>query len=182
MPHQNKSYYPNVLCIGANHRKVGKTSLVQNIVRHFRQDKIIAVKIAAYDDAGDLRRDHGTAELIVKSNETEQSDIKDSGRFKKAGADKSFFIAGMEADVRKKVSELLEKYNGRPFVIESNWFALHFTPGYILLLEDKNARSKESFLRLMNSADSIVPPGTINELALNFWQFSEGKWEIPGKR
>ncbi len=181
MPQQNKAYYPNVLCIGANHRKVGKTSLLENIIRHFRQDKIIAVKIAAYDDADELIRDHDTAELTVKE-EAENSGANDSGRYLQAGAEKSFFLAGMEDDVRKKIPEILQRYKNKPFVIESNWFSLHFTPGYILLLEDKNARSKKSFLRLKNKADSIVPPGTITELTLNFWHFSEGHWEIPGKK
>ncbi|MCF8330902.1 MAG: hypothetical protein K9H84_00460 [Bacteroidales bacterium] len=175
----NKYSFPNVLVIGANHRKAGKSKLIESIVRHFRHDGIVAVKIAAYDKLEDFKQHYpGYGEMIL-IDEKEGADRKDSKRFLKAGASKSFFIAGMERPLMNRIPELLDEYKSRPVVVESNWFALKYEPGYLLLLEDKNVkRYKHSFQELIKHADSVIPPDTITDLTLNYWRFEGNIWKI----
>lgn len=175
----NKYSFPNILVVGANHRKAGKSKLIESIIRHFRYEDIIAIKIAAYDKLADFEKHYPEHGEMIVIDEKEKADRKDSKRFLKAGASKSLFIAGMEKALLQKIPEILTAFRSRPVIVESNWFALKYEPGYVLMLEDKSAKTyKQSFHDLKKRADSIVPLDTITELALNFWQFEENTWKI----
>lgn len=139
MPTDFRPYYANILVIGANQRKTGKSDLIEAIIGHFNRQKPVALKIAAYDDENVLNNHHLGTSNYLAVKETEASDHKDSKRFLKAGAADSYFIAGMEERLKNNLPELLAKYTDRPVIIESNWFPTQFSPGYLLLLEDKQA-------------------------------------------
>ena len=175
--------YPNILVVGANQRKTGKTSLVEQIIQHFRQEQIIAIKIAAYTDIGDFQLNYPDKENLLVHEENEASTKKDSKRYLNAGAAKSFFLTGMEEELLEYIPGFLNKLVNYPLIIESNWFALQYNPGFILLLNEKSIdQPKESFLKLKSKADSIIQPGTISKLALTYWRFENGKWIIPGQK
>ena len=177
-----KETYPNILVVGANHRKTGKTTLVEQIIQHFRQDQIIAIKIAAYTDLKDFQARHPENEDLLILEETEANTKADSKRYLNAGAAQSFYIAGIEEKLVKNLPQILNNFKNKPVIIESNWFALHYNPGYILLLKEKSEKqSKSSFLKLKDKADAIIQPGTISEAALIYWRFENGKWNIPGQ-
>lgn len=178
---KSKNSYPNVLMIGANQRKVGKTSLIETILHHFRQDNVIAIKIAAYDNKDALHRHHPEADELLFIEEKEGAETKDSRRYLKAGAGRSFFVAGLEDKVKQQIETLLNTFANKAVLVESNWFALNYKPGYILLLNDKTVqKSKKSFEQLKPKANAIVPPGTIGELTMIHWRFEDGRWHIPG--
>lgn len=178
-----KPTYPNILVVGANHRKTGKTTLAEQIIQHFRQDQIIAIKIAAYNDITDFQARHPDNEDLLIHREQEANTKADSKRYLYAGASQSFYLAGTKEKLLKYLPQMLNNYKNAPVVIESNWFALHFNPGYILLLTDKSVQqSKSSFLKLRNKADAIIQPGTITEAALTYWRFENEKWIIPGQK
>ncbi|MGM0647493.1 MAG: hypothetical protein ACQESZ_03800 [Bacteroidota bacterium] len=178
----NKHAFPNVLVIGSNHRKAGKTTLMTMIIHHFQHQQPVAIKVAAYHDRDHFQQQYpGHGEFLL-IDEHKAADQKDSRRYLKAGANRSFFIAGMQDQLLKKLPEILNTFSDKPILIESNWFALTFKPGYLLLLEDKSVNKyKSSFTKLKEKANSIVPPGTIDVMTLNFWHFQHGLWQIPGK-
>ena len=178
-----KLQYPNILVIGANQRKTGKTTLAEQVIQHFRQDQIIAIKIAAYTDITDFQKHYPGQEDILIHREQESNTTADSKRYLNAGAAQSFFLAGIRTRLLEYLPQFLNNYKNTPLIVESNWFAIHHNPGYILLLKDKTAQeSKSSFLKLKDKADAIIQPGTINELTLTYWRFEDGKWIIPGQK
>lgn len=179
MTTSGRSYQPHVLAVGANHRKTGKSRLIEDIIHHFRSQEPVAMKIAAYNDESILNLHHPGSGKYLAIKETEAADRKDSKRFLEAGAAESFFIAGLENELEKQLPDLLNKYSNRPLIIESNWFSTRFKPGFLLLIEDKDVRKpKQGFEDLKKLAQAVVPPNNITHLVLMHWHFREGKWEI----
>jgi hypothetical protein len=86
----------NILMVGGNARKSGKTSLICRLLEQFgRQYPIIAVKVAIYADKDiflehfPLARNKGYLEI----KEEDRNNKKDSGKYLAAGALESWFLA-----------------------------------------------------------------------------------------
>ena len=154
--------YDKMIIIGGTGRNIGKTRLAEMAVKKLSsQTDVIAVKISNVNPGNkDL---HGSHELVVADDfliyeENNRKENKDSMRFLKAGAKRSFFIITDDEHLPMAFGQLLKRIKpGAVMVCESNSLRQWVKPGLLLMVVDKKQSGKEGIARLLDVADDIVP-------------------------
>jgi hypothetical protein len=139
-----------IVAIGAHSRKVGKTSIVCELLRATPEVDWTAVKISAN------RR--GLAAGSAIEEETVAAPSCDTGRFLVAGAKRSIWIRAADSQMRA-AAEAVERIveHGGHTVIESNRIVEWLEPDlYALALDSSNPDFKESARRLFDRADAYI--------------------------
>ncbi len=143
-----------IVAIGANSRKVGKTSVVCALLRAMPEFAWTAVKIST--------NQRGLASSLAIEEETVAALSCDTGRFLVAGANRSIRIRAADSQMRAAAQVLarIVEPNGH-LIIESNRIVEWLESGlYLLALDSSNADFKDSARRLFGRADAyIVRPG-----------------------
>ena len=160
-----------MILIGGTGRNIGKTHLAEMAVEKLSKlAEVIAVKISNVNPGNkDL---HGTHEFVVEDNfliyeENDRWGNKDSMRFLKAGAKRSFFIITDDEHLSMAFGQLLKKVKPNyVMVCESNSLRQWVEPGLFLMVVDKKQLGKPGIARLSEMADAVVP-------ALNQTAFEE---------
>ncbi len=155
--------FPNVLLVGSNSRKTGKTSLICRLIESYgEKHSISAVKLAIYDDKNDLlshypdASDDGT--FIIKE---EEPGAKDSGKFLAAGAKKSWFIAIMQSEINKVIDLLYEiKSEGGLAVVESTSLRNYILPGLFIFVHSLSTNEKKKASDFRALSDMEVETGS----------------------
>jgi hypothetical protein len=180
--------YSNVLLIGGNARKSGKTSFICNILSALGQEHpIVAMKIALYTDIGDLQSHYNLeqGEEYYEIRETEPSGKKDSSRYVEAGAMEGWFIAAMENE--NSVKKILEQVDfltetGRLIIMESNRFRKSMEPGLFLMVNQKEKEDKSGAKSFQQMSDLIVEPDSDNFHAVkDYLTIEEKQWILKNE-
>jgi len=148
--------FPNVLLVGSNTRKSGKTSLIRRIIETYgEKHSISAIKLAIYDSEDDLFSHYPEASedgtFILK--ETEPGE-KDSGKFLAAGAKKSWFIAIMHLQIHQVMDLLYEiKSEGGLAIVESTSLRNYILPGLFIFVQGLSKKDKARNLRPLSDME-----------------------------
>ena len=174
-----------LVVVGGHSRNIGKTSAVCSLIRRMRDRKWAAIKITQYGHgictskgepcgcAGDAGPDHP----FTLSEEYEAGDT-DSGRFLKAGAERSFWLRAPSGELQRAAG-LIHKLlaQNENVIAESNSVVDLVTPDvFLMLLDFSCADFKPSSLRLMDRADAFL----LVDRGLNspMWEdVSRGLWD-----
>jgi len=156
-------YFPNVLLIGSNTRKTGKTTLACRLIEfHKRNDSVAAIKLALYDKERDFYMHYPEAEGTgINIIEEEHPGEKDSQQFLTSGAIKSWFIATLNRCV-KQVIDIVDKMTreGYFIIIESTHLRHYIVPGVFLFLTKPGTDIKPDYKSLQVLADLSLEKGS----------------------
>jgi len=152
-----------VLMIGGNARKSGKTTLICRILEAFsRHHRIAAVKAALYDDAGDFARHHPEAgsQGYFEIQEADPSVPKDSGKYLASGAAESWFFAALPDSEQRVVSQIASISRRTDLmIVESNTLRKKITPALFVMLHHRDRALKESARELEPLVDYTLETG-----------------------
>lgn len=171
----------NILMVGGNARKSGKTTMICRLLEYFeRTYAIAAVKVALYGNR-EIFSEHypeasGNGYLEIKENSPYNK--KDSGKFLAAGAAESWFIAavnGKEDKVIQKIKEIENRVNF--MILESNVIRKYIEPGVFIMVINSEKEVKASAREVFSFADLHVD--TVSERYENIESYigiDKNKW------
>jgi hypothetical protein len=152
-----------LVAVGGHSRNIGKSSVVAGLIRKLRDWKWTAVKITQYGHAACVHEgphcgcETAPGETYALSEEFEPNDT-DSGRFLKAGAERSFWLrtpAGELPRAAAAVKKLLRQ--SEHVIVESNSVLEVVKPDLFLMLLDFSCEDfKPSSLRFLDRADAFI--------------------------
>ena len=158
-------YYPNILLISGNGRNVGKTTLSCAVIEHFKEDKIIGVKIAPhfhkYDPIFEDVKFQTDDFVIIE--EHHKNTGKDSAKMLSAGALRVFYIMVKDFSLQEAFNKLIE-YTGMdyPMIIESAALRNIIKPSVFLLIKHiDRQKPKQSINHLMKKVDREITLSSI---------------------
>lgn len=152
-----------LLVVGGHSRNIGKTSVVEGLIRKLRPEKWTALKITQYGHG--VCSHHGEAcgcetepdHPFALSEEYEPSRT-DSGRFLAAGAERSFWLrtpAGQLARAAVTIQKILGQSVN--VIVESNSVLELVKPDVFLMLLDFSCEDfKASSMRFLDRADAFL--------------------------
>jgi molybdopterin-guanine dinucleotide biosynthesis protein len=153
-----------VLMIGGNARKSGKTTLICRILEAFSPNqRIAAVKAALYDDPGDFALHHPEAESAGywEIQEVDPSVPKDSGKYFDSGAAESWFFAALPDSEHRVVSRIASiSHRNDLVIVESNTLRKKINPGLFVMLHHKDRAVKKSARELQHLVDYTLETGS----------------------
>lgn len=152
-----------LLVVGGHSRNVGKTSVMEGIIRSLPEAHWTAVKITQHGHGicSDEGEPCGCAEMrahpFAIDEEREPSDT-DSGRYLRAGAARSFWVRTAQGDLGHAMPELRKLIASTGNVIlESNSVLNFVVPDlYLAILDSAVADMKESMRRFLDRADALL--------------------------
>ncbi len=155
------SSFPNILLVGSNTRKTGKSTLISRLLeRYGKEHSISAIKLAIYDDINDLTSHYPDAsEEGVYIFEEQEPGKKDSKKFLASGARRSWFIAVMQSEM-EQVIDLIKsiKSEGDFLIIESTSLRNYIVPGLFIFVNKSSKKDKKRNVRSM--ADLEIETGS----------------------
>jgi hypothetical protein len=152
-----------MIIIGGTGRNIGKTHLAEMVIKKLAgQSEVIAVKISNVNPGN--RDLHGTHEMVVEGDfliyeEKDRTGGKDSMRFLRAGAKRSFFIITDDGHLSLAFDRLMmtaSKPNS-VMVCESNALRNWVVPNLFVMVSDVQQRGKKDMKKLFALADAVVP-------------------------
>ncbi len=154
-------HLPNLLVVGGTGRNLGKTTLVEMLIEQFHEKAgLIALKTSMLLPGEEYL--HGHHKLIEPDKfelleEKDPSGNKDSQRYLKAGATKSYFLSTGENAVNRAMDYFWKKTgNSTPVVAESNVLCNYYIPGLFIMVKGKQPAKPQS-KALLQAADVVVP-------------------------
>ena len=176
----------NLLLIGGTGRNIGKSTLMEIIIRKFGKElPLIALKSSMLMPGEAYL--HGKHKLVepdefLLQEEVYDGSVKDSQRYLKAGATQSFFLSVGE----KALSDAFEMFlktvgNSGIIIAESNVLREVAIPGVFIMIKG-NSSIKPQAKRFLELADKVVPAmdmvafkKVVSELRFDEtgWHFSE---------
>ncbi|MFO8234891.1 MAG: hypothetical protein R6U04_05780 [Bacteroidales bacterium] len=154
--------YSQILLIGGNARKAGKTSFIRNILKKFSDvHPITAMKVALYTDSKDLQSHYQLEEheFYYEVEDIKGSDDNDSSRYVAAGAMEGWFVAAMDDEksikkLMKRIDFLLEA--GRLLIIESNSIRKYIDPSLFLMINQSSREDKAGAEEFRQMSDLVI--------------------------
>lgn len=163
--------------VGGHSRNIGKTSVVEGLIRHLSEFSWTAVKITQFghgvcavngESCGCAVSEHQFAIL----EEHERSAGTDTSRFLSAGARRSLWVRTKQGELFTAIPALQEEIQKEEFVIiESNSLRRFLKPDvYLQLLDPRQSDFKASAQQFFDLADaylfvsSPLPPSTTDPL------------------
>jgi hypothetical protein len=154
-----------LVVVGGHSRNIGKTSAVCALIRKMRDRKWAAVKITQYGhgicsskgEACGCEGEGGAEHPFALTEEYEPGET-DSGRFLKAGAERSFWLRAPSGELARAAGTIRKLLAQNEDVIaESNSVVDLVDPDvFLMLLDFSCADFKPSSLRLMDRADAFL--------------------------
>ncbi len=153
--------YNNIIIIGGTGRNIGKSTLMELMIKRFSGfNEIITLKTSMLLPGEEYL--HGKHKLVkpdeyILIEETNRNTNKDSSRFLRAGASKSFFLSSGDLVIKNAFENFLKSISSDSFIIaESNVLAEFIKPAVFIMIVDNN-NIKPSAKKLIDKADLIVP-------------------------
>jgi hypothetical protein len=144
-----------LVIVGGHSRKVGKTSLIANLIRSLPRGDWTALKISA-----NRQKRHGPCaeEPYILTEEREQSAPRDTSRYLAAGAQRSFWLRADDASLRKAVPAIREILaESRNLIVESNRLMAYLQPHFYLVVVDYSVPDfKDSTRRFLPRASALA--------------------------
>jgi len=156
----NLPYYPNILLVTGNGKNVGKTTLSCALIEHFKDQKIIGVKISPHFHDFDPEVEdvlYQTDDIII-IEEHRINTGKDSSKLKTAGAYRVFFVMVLDYNLQEAFDKLIEFAGTEyPMIIESAALRNIIKPSVFLLLTHiDRPKPKSSIKHLLDYVDHKV--------------------------
>lgn len=155
--------FPNVLMIGSDARKAGKTTLITKIIEKFSSAyPVFAVKVALYDDISVFHEHYpeASSKEIFEISEEAPGD-KDSGKYFQAGAKKSMFIAAMDSQIPNILNKFVQLLmEGGLMIVESTTLRKYMVPGIFLMVYGENSEMKSSAESVKSLSDWDIQTGS----------------------
>jgi len=153
-------YYPNILLVTGNGKNVGKTTLSCAVIEHFKEEKIIGVKISPHfhDFDPEVEDVLFQTDNIIIIEEHRKNTGKDSSKLKTAGAFRVFFIMVLDHNLQEAFDKMIE-FTGTdyPMIIESAALRNIIKPSVFLLLTHIDRQQpKRSMEHLMDYVDHKI--------------------------
>jgi hypothetical protein len=154
-----------LVVVGGHSREIGKTSVVCGLIRRLRGHKWTAVKITQYghgtcsENGTPCECEPGDAaeHPFALSEEYEPGDT-DSGRYLKAGAERSFWLRAPSGEL-PTAAKMIRKLRAQSenVIMESNSVLDVLKPDVFLMVLDFSCQDfKPSSLRLLDRADAFI--------------------------
>lgn len=152
-----------LVVVGGHSRNIGKTSVVEGLIRKLRTQKWTAVKITQYghgvcSHAGEACGCETEPDHPFAISEEYAPGKTDSGRFLAAGAERSFWLRTPMGELTRAKNTLgkIVKTGGN-VIMESNSVLELLEPDVFLMVLDFACQDfKPSSLRFMDRADAFV--------------------------
>jgi molybdopterin-guanine dinucleotide biosynthesis protein len=141
-----------LVVVGGHSRGVGKTLVVEHLLRAHRAEGWIAIKVSAHRHAAAGRRTADVEEAFAARSDTQ------TGRYRAAGAGRAFLVRAPEASL-PGVADLIDasRADGSTVVVESNRIVRHTVPDVVLFVVDPYIQDwKASSPDCLAIADAIV--------------------------
>jgi hypothetical protein len=172
-----------LLVVGGHSRNIGKTSVVAGIIRKLRAQKWTAAKITLYGndvcahDGGTCGCEPASGEAFELTEEYAPNDT-DTGRFLKAGAERSFWLRAPAGELARATGAIRKIIaSSENVIVESNSILEVVTPDLFLMVLDFSCEDfKASSLRYMDRADAflVIDKGINGPL----WEdVARGQWD-----
>jgi hypothetical protein len=152
-----------LLVVGGHSRNIGKTSVVEGLIRRFRQKKWTALKITQYghgvcSHAGEACGCETEPEHPFALSEEYVAGPTDFGRFLAAGAERSLWLRTPMGELARAQSTLAKiAHSSANLIVESNSVLELWDPDlFLMVLDFSCADFKPSSLRFMDRADAFV--------------------------
>ncbi len=151
--------YRNWIIIGGTGRNIGKTTLVGKLIRKFSAEvPVTALKMSNIREDDNAFHGHdvsGFESKIRLEEETRMDGNKDSMRFLKAGAKKSWFIQTRDEYLTETFPEIEKILRSATCgICESNSLHAFFRPGLFIMVKGEQIPPKTSIL--LQKADEVV--------------------------
>ncbi len=150
---------PKTIIISGTSRNVGKTTYAQKIIREFKIENPIAIKISSHFHS------HNYKMKIVDVNddykiweEINPNENTDSSKMLKAGANKVFYIESKDESLPKVITVLqrIIDFNNR-IIIESAAIRRYIQPKeFVLLYSEEFSKVKKSMLDIEPLIDKRI--------------------------
>ncbi len=135
-------HIPRLVIVAGTGRMVGKTTVARRIIEAFRKSNITAVKISSHfhEPQDHLLLLERREDYIIWEEKSSDSD-KDSSRFLKSGATRSFYIQAAKDSSANAFQRLLELLPySCPVVCESPSLARGIVPGALIIVTGEKNR------------------------------------------
>ena len=154
------------IAVGGQARNVGKTALVEALLRRFGSWEWAAAKITLDDHGLGDTNNQGSGGEFLLTEEKDAGGETDTARFLAAGARRAFWLQVREERLPEAFSHLLKELNEIPFVIvESNSVVELQRPDLYLMVVDPSVEDlKESARRHLDRVDAFVLSGEQSDL------------------
>jgi len=163
--------YDKMIIVGGTGRNIGKTHLAEMLIKKLcEQSDVVAVKISNLNPGN--RDLHGSHEVVVEDDfliyeEKNRVGDKDSMRFLKAGAKRSFFIITDDTHLPLAFDRLMTKIKSNVVMVcESNTLRQWIVPGLFLMVSDAQQEGKKDQERMFAWADAVVP--ALDQIAFDY--------------
>jgi hypothetical protein len=152
-----------LIVVGGHSRNIGKTSVVEGLIRGLREFQFAALKLTQYGHGvcsahGEACGCEEEADHPYSLSEEYEPSSTDSGRFLAAGARRSFWLRTRTGEVRaaaKPLQKLLAQ--NQNVIVESNSLLELTEPDlYLVTLDFACADFKDSSARFLDRADAFI--------------------------
>ena len=151
----------NLLVVGGTGRNIGKTTFVEMLVARFHKETtgLVALKTSMLLPGEEYL--HGDHKLIKPDEfelfeENDPKGIKDSQRYLKAGAAKSYFLSTGDQAANRAMDYFWKTVGSTtPVIAESNVLTNHIIPGLFIMVKGQQPAKPEAAM-LLKKADFIV--------------------------
>jgi hypothetical protein len=157
------SFGGGLVVVGGQCRKVGKTSLVVDLIRAFPRARWTAVKITPYTDGGCPVRGSRckcapNRHTFAIREEKDRSGESDTSRFLVAGAERALWVQSKEGRVTDALALLATKLSkAGNVIVESDSLTKLWKPDlYLIVLDSRRDDFKASARSALRVADAFV--------------------------
>ena len=186
-----RKFFPNIMVVCGSGRKVGKTTIVRELISFFKENqKIAAIKVSPhfYQDKQPqniIMHDINCNVYIENESDSYRINKKDSSLFFQAGASPVYYIETKDDKLENAFLFILKHIGDQRLIIcESGILGRLFKPGILIYLEStiKKVENNDKVTN-KNLADVIIQ---INEnnlqaevlKAIKKIRVVENKWEL----
>lgn len=154
-----RQFVPNLLVVCGSGRKVGKTTIIKGLIKHFKvKNKIAAIKVSPHFH--DNKQSKSLLFQDVDCNVYLENGIntKDSSLFFQAGAEPSYYIETKDNKLENAFKFILQNIgDNRLIICESGILGRIFKPGVLIFVES-NVNNVQDIDKITNRkiADIIV--------------------------
>ena len=146
-----KKLHKNILLVAGSGRNVGKTTFMCKTIKNLQAKKLTAVKITPHfhETTPGLKQISETSDYKI-FEETNPNTGKDSSRYLKSGAKKSFLIQTKKQTLPNAFNELNKFLSCKnPIIIESGGLTEVIKPGLFVFVTDNKTSKTEADILLL---------------------------------
>jgi hypothetical protein len=168
----------NLLLVAGTGRNSGKTTMVCRIIRQFRNQGIIAVKISPHfhEPSKELKLISENKEYYIYE-EKNKGTSKDTSRMLKCGAERVFLAQTAEAYLPEAFSEIIKNIpENRPVVCESPALIRFMEPGVFIIMIADNELNKKNITEMQFVDHSEYNLKKLSETDILPFKFHDGVW------